>query len=218
MYDSIFQLGTNWKITTEEFMGSNIITIDNFYKTPHLVREFTLTPLPPLWKSSPESRNGCYYQDRRLQAVVEDSIHDDNPKFLSQMCGQKLTEGGDKFISNVTKYYKHSYNNIDNCYWWPHLDQGYNAIISLNTEFGDSEYPGTALYHPDDATTSPPPEGLSPWISKTEYRLVKHIKAKYNRCVMFDGLKFPHAMHINDYTFFDDFYRVNHVYFFKPHD
>ena len=200
-------------------MDSDIIIIDNFYKNPDLVKKFSIEPLPSLWKAeSKETRNGCFYQDRRLQATMEDSNIDNAIKILSQLVGQSVIKEYPTFVTNVTKFYKHSFNDINNNYWWPHIDQGYNAIISLNTEFGDNEYPGTALYHPDDANSSPPPEGLSPWIPKTEYRLVKHIEAKYNRCVLFDGLKFPHAMHINDYTFFDDFYRVNHVYFFKPHD
>ena len=82
----------------------------------------------------------------------------------------------------------------------------------LNDEFGDSEYTGTALFHPDglQAKTN---EGIG-FYSKFEYELVKHMKGKYNRCVLFDGKLFPHAMLIDNDDWFQDFYRVNTVLFF----
>ena len=215
--NSIFALG-DWKLTVQNFMGSYIYTIENYYKRPDLVKKFFTTPLPPLWRGETKgTKNGCFYIDRRMQANVNDNQLEINLKKLSNLCGQKILEKDPRIVTNVTKFFKHSFNDIDNYYWWPHTDLGYNAVISLNDEFED-EYPGTAIYHPDGANIKPPNEGLTPWISKSEYELVKHIPSKYNRCVLFDGKKFPHAMYINDYTFFDNFYRVNHVHFFKPYD
>jgi hypothetical protein len=217
---NMFELG-NWDLYTEDFMGSRIYYIDNFYKYPELVRKFTLEPLPDLWKVD-TAPNGCLYWDRRLQARIIDSQVEKNYEILSQLINQRRsykTDGGFEFISNVTRYLKHSYNDIERYNWWPHCDGGYNAIITLNNEF-DDEYSGTALYHPDDKQTprEMTSEGVNPWIDKSVHRLVKDIKAKYNRCVLFDGKLFPHAMLINDYRFFEDIYRVNQVLFFEPHD
>lgn len=217
--DNIFEFG-KWDITTEIFMDSKIITIENFYKYPDLVKEFTINPLPNLWKAEHgETRNGCFYFDRRSQIDLTNQHYEQHKRIFdifSQLIGQPIGEnsGNYRYISNVTKFLKHSFNNIDECYWWPHRDKGYNAIVSLNDEFGESEYPGTALFHPEDeqAKTN---EGVNPWVLKKDFNLVKDLKARYNKCVLFDGLKFPHAMHINDYRFFDEFYRVNTVLFFN---
>ena len=219
---SVFELG-NWDVYTEEFMGSRIYYIENFYKSPDEVRQLTLNPLPKLWKSD-TAPNGCFYWDRRLQAHIPDDPQiDKNYEYLERLIGQRRSDaadGGYEMITNVTRYLKHSYNNIETHHWWPHTDAGYNAIISLNNEWGDEEISGTALYHPDDVQdfTGMTHEGQTPWMPKEMYRLVKDIKAKYNRCVLFDGKLFPHAMLINDYRFFEDIYRVNQVLFFEPHD
>jgi len=218
----MFELG-NWDVYTEDFMGSRIYYIENFYKYPDKVKRFTLEPLPVMWKVD-SAPNGCFYHDRRLEAHISgDPQIDKNYEILEQLIGQRRSDnadGGYEFISNVTRYLKHSYNDIENCNWWPHTDAGYNGIITLNDEWGDEEFSGTALYHPDDVQdfTGMTHEGQTPWIDKSVHRLVKDVKAKYNRCVLFDGLKFPHAMLINDYRFFEDIYRVNQVLFFEPHD
>lgn len=217
----MFELG-KWDLYVETFMGSKIFYIENFYKNPEKVKQFTTNPLPKLWRVD-TAPNGCFYHDRRLEASVEDSSINKNYEILSQVIGQRRSfsaDGGNNFISNVTKYLKHSYNDYENCNWWPHTDSGYNAIITLNDEFGEEEYPGTSLYHPDDVKdfTGITHEGQTPWIDKNTHRLVKVIQAKYNRCVLFDGLKFPHAMHIDGSKFFDNTYRVNQVLFFEPYD
>lgn len=220
--NNIFELG-DWDINIEYFMDSKIITIENFYKNPHLVKKFTINPVPELWRASdPNSKNGCFYFDRRSQIYLKGCEYDQHKlafDIFSQLISQPvgLHSEGHRYISNVTRFIKHSFNDIETCYWWPHRDRGYNAIVSLNDEFGESEYPGTALFHPDDeqAKTN---EGVNPWVLKKDFNLVRDLKSRYNRCVLFDGLKFPHAMHISDYRFFDKFYRVNTVFFFDQND
>ena len=126
---------------------------------------------------------------------------------------QENTAKNHSVTSNVSKFHKTSFNNYRDNWWWLYRDRGYNAITYLNNEFGDNEYSGTALFHPDglEAKTH---EACQPWIPKFEYELVKHMKGKYNRCVLFDGKLFPHAMLIDNDDWFQDFYRVNTVLFF----
>ena len=215
---SIFELG-NWDINTEIVLGSKVIVIDNFYRTPKLIKDFILKPMPNLWRAGfPGSRNGCDYQDRRSIVSLSDKSFEDHKKtfdIISQLIGQPAGEHSNNhsFTSNVSKFHKTKFNNYHDNWWWPHRDRGYNAIVYLNDEFGDSEYTGTALFHPDglQAKTN---EGVDPWIPKFEYELVKHMKGKYNRCVLFDGKLFPHAMLIDNDDWFQDFYRVNTVLFF----
>ena len=219
--NSIFKLGKNWKITTDTLMGTDIIIIDNYYHYPEAVKSFCSIPFPQLWRAeTPGSPNGCFYQDRRLQrGLATDDVLQRNKEILGLLCGQQPVDCERDIVTNMSKFYKHSFNDIDNCYWWPHTDFGYNAVVFLNDEI-EGEYSGTAIYHPDDLRPEEQmqKEGLNPWVPKSQYRLVKHVAGKYNRCVLFDGKKFPHAMHINDYTFFDNFYRINHVHFFTPYD
>ena len=213
-----FEFGA-WNITTEELMGSKIIIIENYFKHPDLIRNLAINPLPELWRADLEgTMNGVHYMDRRSQLKLvgkNDEQFSKHYDYLGQLINQRagLHSQNKSFVSNVTRFLKTSFNNIDDNYWWPHRDRGYNAIISLNNEF-DGEYSGTVLYHPKGKQPKAP-ESTNPWVSKSEYTILKHLKAKYNRCVMFDGKIFPHAMHIDNYDFFSNFYRVNTVLFFE---
>ena len=46
-------------------------------------------------------------------------------------------------------------------------------------------------------------------------KVLKKIKPKYNRLVLFDGDKFLHGMNIVNNRYFSDEYRCNQVFFFK---
>ena len=58
-------------------------------------------------------------------------------------------------------------------------------------------------------------EHFMPWRPKDRYKILKNIKPKYNRLVLFDGLKFPHGMDISNDFYFNKKYRKNQVFFFK---
>ena len=60
------------------------------------------------------------------------------------------------------------------------------------------------------------PEHYKPWRSKENYRLIETLEPKFNRMVLFDGLKFFHGMNICNDDYFSDQYRMNQVLFFSP--
>ena len=48
------------------------------------------------------------------------------------------------------------------------------------------------------------PTGAQPWVSKKRVKLLKTLKPKYNRMVLFDGAYFPHSPAIEDERYFVD--------------
>ena len=71
------------------------------------------------------------------------------------------------------------------------------------------------------------PTGTQPWISKNKFKLLKTLRPKYNRMVLFDGAYFPHSPAIvNDKYFVDSLddvlnrtqFRSNLCFFFHPYE
>jgi hypothetical protein len=206
--NSIFALG-DWKLTVQNFMGSYIYTIENYYKRPDLVKKFFTTPLPPLWRGETKgTKNGCFYIDRRMQANVNDKQLEINLKKLSNLCGQKILGKDPRIVTNVTKFFKHSFNDIDNYYWWPHTDNNsYNCIIYLNHTPCD----GTNLYEKIFDENKKTSEHQQPWQSKKNYKLICNIKSKYNKLVVFKS-NIYHGLAYNEHKFKNKF-RKNQVVF-----
>ena len=109
--------------------------------------------------------------------------------------------------TNTEVWLKGDYNDYKNCYWFPHIDNGYNCIIYFNQDSKN----GTNLYDPSlrdeewfSSLMKEVPAGAQPWISKEKTKLLKTLKPKYNRMVLFDGSYFPHSPAIEDEKYFVD--------------
>ena len=127
----------------------------------------------------------------------------------------KLSSTEKKVYMTCRKYIM--FNDYKNNYWWPHLDRGYNAIVYLNT---NDYVSGTNLYENLNLDEEPLncPEHFTPWRNKNNFRLVKTLMPRYNRLVLFDGLKFHHGMNICNDDYFHESYRFNQVFFFKQNN
>lgn len=211
----IFDL--NYSITVNEtFMGSNIYYMDNFYKNPDAVLDlFNKTPSRvhhPYLEVKSQSLNGVHFDDRRH--VLEDCNEISKVyKYLSILCGQKVLNDDRVGLTNQIKFFKHDFNNFKDNYWYPHMDSGYNGIVYLNK--GDDTC-GTNLYKQLQYDGNRiDREHLESWRPKERYEIIKTIKPKFNRCVLFDGKKFLHGMHIPNDMYFGEEYRFNQVFFFR---
>lgn len=210
----MFEINSKMDLSLEIFRGSKIYTIDNFYSDPdeivHLIKE-----LPKrLHKANANpTYNGTYFEDCRDCVYIEEL----NPIyfFLSVLSGSNPTSYD--FITNVIKFKDVPFNNYQSKYWWPHLDEGYTAVIYLNDD-NDCEC-GTNLYdilcQEEKNVTDSIPEHSQPWRPKHKYKLIKSLKPKYNRLVFFDAKKFLHGMNISNKIYFRDRPRMNQVLFFK---
>ena len=214
----MFELN-NSDVEVEEFLGSKIFYIDNFYKNPDQIVQFFLSIKPKFHKEWQDgySYNKIYFRDMRHEIPVDIShVYD----YLSDLCGQTYE---DKFVeTNCMNFEPSVFNDYENCYWWPHLDIGYTALIYFNP---DDEECGTNLY---ECTNKVPGceadskdnvrEHFAPWRSKENYELLKSLKPRYNRCILFDAKKFLHGQNIIDDRYFGENFRLNQVLFFKPYD
>jgi len=208
----MFELSKNISIQMEIFQNSKIYTIDNFYANPDSIVEYFLKIVPPLWKIEQKpSYNSIYFEDRRHNIESDKIIK--VYEFLEFLCGQSASKKNDIF-TNAIRFKKCNFNDYKNNYWWPHLDSGYNGIVYLNA---NDHVSGTNLYENLYSKEEPSncPEHFIPWRNKNNYRLVKNLIPRYNRLVLFDGLKFYHGMNICNDDYFYETYRFNQVFFFK---
>lgn len=203
----MFELSDNLEIKKEIFFESIIFTIDNFYKHPQEINDYLFSEAAPLHKMDDKpSSNNVYFEDRRL--FKDDERINSVVDFLGSLVSQKTLTY--KIITNQTKFFNHQFNNIDDCHWWPHYDEGYNGIVYFN----DDEENGTNIYY-ERTKQEMLTEHHQPWRLKKDFRVLKHLQPKFNRLVFFDGYKFLHGMNITNRRYFSDEYRNNQVFFYK---
>ena len=205
----MFEISKNLTINLEIFRDSKIYTIDNFFQDPYSIVDYFLGIVPPLWKIDDiNTCNGVQFEDRRHMFDSEEigKVYD----FLSFLCDREPLNRN--IATNVTRFKKTRFNNYDNNYWWPHKDHGYTGIVYFNT---DDEVNGTNLYDCLEEKYEIRPEHECPWVSKKKFSVIKTLRPRFNRLVLFDGQKFIHGMNISNDLYFDESYRFNQVFFFK---
>ena len=200
----MFELNKNLEVKEDSLLGSKIYTVDNFYKDPEEVSDYLFNREVPLWKLEERpSYNSVYFNDRRL--IQTDFRLYDVYNFLSGLCG--MSYDLPTIFTNITRFSNNDFNDYENCFWWPHLDNGYNGIVYFNK---DEENSGTNLYDPKVLHDSEweyknlAPEHYLCWRPKEKYSVLKTFKSKYNSLCFFDGSKFPHGMNITNNRFFRD--------------
>ena len=213
----MFEINQEIKIKKENLCDSFIYTIDNFYQSPEEVLNLFLSSESFVFKKNEKpSYNQLYFDDSR------NIMHSEEIKqvyeFLSKICNQKPFVKDTLVQTNLIRFYCNNFNNYQSNYWWPHEDVGYTGILYLNKN--DEEY-GTNLYEIINHEEEPPkdiPEHFQPWRKKSNFKLIKTIKPKFNRMVLYDGHRFPHGMNICGDKYFGSDYRMNQVFFFKSHN
>jgi hypothetical protein len=210
----LFEFDNIEKIDIETIDGSNIYTIDNFFKDPDSILKYLLATPPFIHKGNERpSFNTIHFFEGRH--IINDPQIGAIQQKLKSICGGTELQTN-QICSNVASFNDPVFNDYKNNYWWPHTDFGYNCLIYMNK----FETDGTNIYEevsPEDRKylrENKINEHQAPWRSKRFYNIIKTIPAKYNRLVMFDGKKFLHNMAINDDTFFHQ-YRLNLALFFK---
>ena len=216
-------LDTEVKITN--FKGSKIYTIDNVFAEPKKLERFLFSRQTALVEDiEPFQANG----DQFLKGRYHDFKDKAAPLvwLASNLCEQKPSFFG-SFKTNQEVWLKSDYNDWENNYWFPHIDNGYNCIVYFNDDTDN----GTNLYDPSlkgqewfSSLMKKVPTGQQPWLIKSKIKLVKHLKPKYNRMVLFDGAYFPHSSAINNDRYIVDSFegitreqmRSNLCFFFQP--
>ncbi len=204
----MFELNDELVIKKEYLLGSVIYIIDDFYKNPQEIDNYLFSEPAPFWKMDEvPTCNNVYFEDRRLHKP--DDRLKETVDFLSNLVSQIPCYYD--VITNQAKFYKHNFNDIDNCHWAPHIDNGYNGIVYFND---DSEN-GTNIYQRIKPSRVISGEHYRPWKPKKDFKILKHLEPKYNRLVFFDGYKFLHGMNIVNEKYFSNEYRNNQVFFFE---
>jgi hypothetical protein len=212
----IFDVNKTSPVFKENFMGTDIYYIDNFYLNPDFVVKFLNENPPPMHntpgKEQHESLNGLQFYDMRHDMIVDE--FKDGYEYLSHVCGKKPWFETNRLFTNQIRFVDKNFNDYKNKYWFPHTDDGYTALVYLNK---NDEQCGTNIYEnvkPDIGAYLG--EHIDPWRPKDNWMVLKTIKPKYNRCVIFNGNKFAHGMNITNDRYFGSEFRRNILYGFCP--
>jgi hypothetical protein len=190
----MFELN-NLNVVVEEFNDSKIYTVDNCLKYPEKVIEYLNNTETPLWKiEQPKTLNGIFFDDRRH--IIKEGTSEFR-KTIKDICGAKQ-DISEEVYSNYTIFYDDPFNDYKSHFWYPHLDEGYTALLYLNNYQGA----GTNLYEQIESDYDDISEHSKPWRDRYKYGVIKTLESKFNRLVIFDGKKFKHGMAIEDETFF----------------
>lgn len=226
-YDRIILNPLEIKKVDSDFFDCPYFIIDNFYKHPDLVEDFITREPPRLfegddrkWFPNEQNYNGKTFFDGRHKHIIP---------FMDEIVRQPIQdiickESRDNpllFQTNIHKFYDRDFNDYKDNYWFPHLDEGWTALVYLNKD-GDA---GTNLYSykgqskvivrdEDRPFTPSHSEHGQPWLPKEDWEVVHTLEGVYNRCVIFNG-RIYHGMAVNDdKIFYRD--RANQVMFFDP--
>lgn len=222
----MWEINQEAEIQISELLGSKIYTIDNVFKYPKKLDRFLFNRQNFLVQGDPWSANGQQFLKYRYTDWIDKSCP--VVAVAQKLCQQKVGNHGG-FSTNVEAFVFGEFNDFQNNYWFPHLDNGYTLIVYFNEE----QENGTNLYHPKlkeeawfQRLMKNVPLGKDPWIPKKDVELVHTLKPAYNRAVLFDGAMFPHGSAIvNEQYYFDTHpsvrpqdMRKNLCFFFYPDD
>ena len=211
----MLDINENYSISSVLYLQEYpVIYVDNFLTNPHKLVDYLYLNEPKnLWKYwETPSYNGVHFADKRHDIVGKEvEAYNLVIQNILEKFGVYQRPGYlDIINSNFTTFFDHSFNNYKDCYWAPHADNGYNAILYLNTTGCN----GTNLYIESIQQEEPDAyEHLNPWKPKHNYKVIFNVKSKFNRLVLFNG-KILHGMAINDNRFFNK-QRINVVTFFR---
>ena len=198
----MWQLNMETEVQITNLRGSKIYTIDNVFEEPNKLKRYLFNRRTALLQGTPWVENGEEYFKGRYTDFEDKAC----PIIwlASNLCSQPPSYHGG-FMTNVESWRKSEYNDYKNNYWFPHLDNGYTCIVYFN------EGSGTNLYDPSTKeedwfkqSMKDKPDVINPWVKRSKIKVIKKLKSKYNRMVLFDGNKFPHSSTVDDAKYFED--------------
>ena len=214
--------------------GDFYYVMDEFYKYPDLVVKEVKKLSPASFKirdieEGESTYNDKFFRDHRNEALYRGlyRLTWDLGKLVNQppIAQDDLEQYKLGYLySNHATIYRHPFNELDNCYWYPHIDSGWNGIVYLNKN--DSGKNGTNIYSIKRNKSKiinkviHSHEHQYPWIPKSQIDLLDYIPSKYNSFAFYNGVKYLHGMSIGDDQYVCDIgeeleeERINQVFFF----
>jgi len=207
-------------------LGTRAFQIDNFYDNVGFIMDILLSG-PTNQVITEHPMHGTEFFDLRhhRKEPALKKYTDQVVSLLNDTSFEVYKEDGiDVLDTNFMRWKKSDWNNYEENFWFPHLDNGWVCLVYLN----EAETNGTNIYkdkygkiyeYGGRATQ----EDRDPWKRKSDFELVDYLAPKFNRGFLFDASKVPHGAAVNDETYFyseaeKDYgkHRLNQALFFFP--
>ena len=206
-FNDIFKPNPDSKIVVED----NIVYIDDFFSDFDRILDLIYNMNVEVWKHGDDSRNFVDYYDCR---------HTINNPFVKEVTFNKTIIDIIRYFYSVEtypteqntigfNYFKSLKKDVPNSLQhFPHRDRAFNVLVYLDNESNG----GTAIYDIDYDLKNTEETNLLCDVS--DFKLKTIVKAKQNRCVIFDGNQY-HGGHIDDYEVYYNSWRINLVNFYE---
>jgi hypothetical protein len=203
------QLRPNFKFRACSWGPVQGWVVNDLFQHPGQVLRYFRGRSSPLWKQAQQpSLNGHLFQDRRQQ--LRDPALMDLDQQIHDLTGQRAIEDH-TVCTNQTKFQNHEYNHrYRDHYWYPHLDQGWTAIVYFDRDSTNIYQPAD---HMDPLLTQGLPEHADPWRPQRYWHKVAEIGGDVNQLVLFNAGQWYHGMNITDTKYFTA-YRFNLCLFY----
>ncbi len=209
--DKVFEINQNCKVSMEEY-GPNkdrVVTVDNFYMYPDLVRQLALD-IPAsknkrIRGNNPAHRVNAFYELTNMAWIFDDLLRRYWPELTVRVSREALINSfqGATFMVNVMQS-----ENLPAL--TPHIDNpsdnNWACTIYLNTP--EECAGGTSFY--TKLNDDPPTEYVTD--STDSWELLGIAPMVYNRMVLYIQ-SVPHTAYVKPGMFTGDLYRLNQQFF-----
>ena len=207
-------------------LGTRAFQIDNFYDNPGFIMDMILSG-PPNQVITEHPLHGDEFYDLRhhREEPTLKKYTDQVVELLDDPNFEVYKENGvDILDTNFMRWKKSDWNNYEENFWFPHLDNGWVCLVYLN----EAETNGTNIYEDKYGSIYKyggrvTQEDRDPWKPKSDFEVVDYLAPKFNRGFLFDAAKIPHGAAVDDETYFfteaeRDYgkHRLNQALFFFP--
>ena len=207
-------------------LGTRAFQIDNFYDNVGFIMDILLSG-PTNQVITEHPMHGTEFFDLRhhRKEPALKKYTDQVVGLLNDTSFEVYKEDGvDVLDTNFMRWKKSDWNNYEENFWFPHLDNGWVCLVYLN----EAESNGTNIYKDKygkiyEYGGRVTQEDRDPWKRKSDFELVDYLAPKFNRGFLFDASKVPHGAAVNDETYFyaeeeKDYgkHRLNQALFFFP--
>jgi len=207
-------------------LGTRAFQIDNFYDNVGFIMDKILSgPTNQVITEHPMHGKEFYDLRHHREEPSLKKYTDQVVEILDDTSFSVYKENGvDILDTNFMRWKKSDWNNYEENFWFPHLDNGWVCLVYLN----ESETNGTNIYEDKYGSIyryggRVTQEDRDPWKPKSDFEVVEYLEPKFNRGFLFDASKVPHGAAVDDETYFfteeqRDYgvHRLNQALFFFP--
>lgn len=224
--DEVFAINPDYEVLVEDFEGVTVVTVDNFYKNPYMVRQLALD-IPAsrnkrIRGMNPAWRINAFYDMDNMAWIFDQLARQYFPEEMSQFPADYMQQSfmNATFMVNVMQT-----DNLPPLV--PHMDNssGFHLASTIYLNTANECNGGTSFYKYGGKTYYDDPHSMktldvagkmhvSEYITDSigDFKLIGIAPMKFNRMVLYNQ-SVLHTAYVKPHMFVGDLYRINQQFF-----